>query len=98
MTDDDEAFKNTVADQFSEMERTLGREGYESNIKAQNAQTANVLSNVRHNNALTLLLDTKARQHDAMVDLIIGLSRLLVLGAIPVIVMFWVYLFKLWVL
>ena len=97
MTDDDE-FQNTVAGQFSEMERSMGREAYEARVKAEEAQTANVLSAVRHNNALTLMLEAKTGVQKAYADTIYALARLVVLGVIPVLIMFWVYLFKLWVL
>lgn len=97
MTDDSE-FQQTVAGQFSEMEKSMGREAYEARVRAEEANTANTLSAVRHNNALTLMLDAKSKVHTAYADAIYALARLAVLGAIPVLIMFWVYLFKLWVL
>ena len=98
MSDDNDEFQQTVAGQFSDMERSMGREAYEARVKAEEASTENVMSAVRHNDALTTLLLARAQRVNKTVDIMGGFAFLIALGAILVFVMFCVHLFKLWVL
>ena len=96
--EDDRQFEAVTGDQFGKLEKEMGREAYEANVEMGKAQAENVMSAVRHNDALTLMMNARAHTQGVMASAISGLALLVLIAVVPCILMFWVYLFKLWVL
>lgn len=84
MSEEQDEFARTVADQFSVAERSMGREMYDANL----AHTKTINEALRHEMER---MDTKARRYEAVT--FIGLLMAL-LTYIPAYVLFWKFVLR----